>query len=59
MTGQESTTTQTTPSAGVPTARRIIDLSLRIESHFRWEVELDLAHDLQKVTCSRRRGCAC
>lgn len=32
----------------IPAAKRIIDLSLRIESHFRWQVELELAHDLRQ-----------
>ncbi len=40
---------QTTSEArDVPAIRRIIDLSLRIEPHFRWHVELDLEHDLSK-----------
>jgi kynurenine formamidase len=48
MTGHDSMTGQLATIGGVPAARRIVDLSLRIESHFRWKVELDLAHDLQK-----------
>lgn len=48
MTDRDSAITRPDVVGTIPAAKRIIDLSLRIESHFRWQVELDLVHDLRQ-----------